>query len=302
MDKENVLTREALVFISGLALILLANTNVTTPGSLFSRTLETVGLAMVGYAPIRLLLFIKEHLSERKTRKAIDNLFRSAVKVVSTKSVLPVIIASDVEGCITPPYRTDIDLRKFQRLRTYCEFVEANPDFPQIVIFTGRSQGYVELLAQCLGMLNSRVDIPFVIENGAALYHPTSKKTVLLLNTEQLNAIHEAHLLLNDSLPDNEFEPKTYMVTINPTERQTVDELRERVTLILQKRDLLELLTIASSASAVDITPKNIDKLSGLKEVLKYYRKNQQNEDLGGIIALADHISDINVIKSRSCH
>lgn len=298
MDKENTLSRDLLILVSGLALILLANTNIATPSTMASKALETIGLAMAGYAPIKMILYIRGRFSERRTKKSIDRLFRSAVKIVSTKTELPIIIASDVEGCITPPYRTEVDLRKFQRLRTYCEFVKANPEFPQIIIFTGRSQGYVELLAQSLGMLNSPFDIPFVIENGAALYRPTSKKTILLLTPEQLKAVQEAQMLLNDVLPDNEFEPKTFMVTINPNERQTVDELREQVTLILQKNDLLEVLTIASSASAVDITPKNIDKLSGLKEVLKYYPRDRQDRTLSTIIALADHISDINVIKN----
>src|SRR5688500_10596975 len=104
------------------------------------------------------------------SRTTIDNSFCSAVRIVSVKSGLPLLIASDIEGCITPPDRTEIDLLKFHRLRAYCEFVKANPEFPQIIALTGRSQGYVELLAQSLGMLNSPFDIPFVIENGAALY------------------------------------------------------------------------------------------------------------------------------------
>ena len=173
MDKENSLSIDLLILVSGLALILLANTSIATPSTMASKALETIGLAMAGYAPIKMLLYIGGRFSERRTKKSIDRLFRSAVKIVSTKSELPIIIASDVEGCITPPYRTEVDLRKFQRLRTYCEFVKTNPEFPQIIIFTGRSQGYVELLAQSLGMLNSPFDIPFVIENGAALYRPT---------------------------------------------------------------------------------------------------------------------------------
>jgi hydroxymethylpyrimidine pyrophosphatase-like HAD family hydrolase len=119
-----------------------------------------------------------------------------------------------------------------------------------------------------------------------------------LLSADQLKAIQEAQMLLNSVLVDNEFEPKTFMVTINPNDRQTVDELREQVTLILQKHNLLASLTIASSASAVDITPKNVDKLSGLREVLKFFPKDRCDQSLGSIVALADHVSDINVIKN----
>lgn len=298
MENENALAKNSLILLSGFVLILLANTSYLASTVVFSRVLETIGVAMAGYAPIQLLIYLKNSFGERKTKKSIDRLFHSAIKIVSVKSELPLLIASDIEGCITPAYRTEIDLRKFQKLRAYCEFVKANPKFPQIVVYTGRSQGYVELLAQSLGMLNSPFDIPFVIENGAALYRPTSKKTILLLTTEQLKAIRQTHTLLNELLPDNEFEPKTYMITINPNERQTIGELREQVTLMLQKNDLLSFLTISSSASAIDITPKDIDKLSGLREVLKYFPKDRNDQGLGEIIALGDHTSDINVIKN----
>jgi len=230
-------------------------------------------------------------------RNSNKSRYGSSVQVVSKKTVLPTILASDIEGCITPPYRTEIDLSKFQRLRAYCEFVKLRPEFPQIIVFTGRSQGYVELLAQVLGMLDSPCDIPFVIENGAALYRPTSMKTISLLTDEHLEAIQNARTLLHGLLRDNEFEPKTCMVTINPKDAQTVDELRETAMDLLAQKGLLQFLTIASSASAVDITPKNINKLSGLKEVLKYCPADRQ-EGLKAITALGDSMSDLSIIQA----
>jgi len=82
---------------------------------------------------------------------------------------------------------------------------------------TGRSQGYVELLAQSLGIVDrGNIDLPFVIENGSAIYYPVSKKTRRLISNDQMKLIQEIYIVLTDNLIENEFEPKVYMITINP--------------------------------------------------------------------------------------
>lgn len=302
---ERNITGYLLIFVSGLALIFLSHTTgIELMYPTISKAIEAIGFGLVGYAPIELLTLVPARLREHKIKRDIDRSFQSAVKIVSSKKELPIFIAVDAEGCLTPPHRTEIDLRNFQRLRGYCEFVKTNDgqQFPPLVIYTGRSQGYVELLAQSLGMINTSFDLPFIIENGSALYFPGGRKTVPLITIEQQGIIESTHHLLTENLPNNEFEPKSYMISINtiPT-RQTIDELREKVTLLLQANDILKSLTISSTYSAVDITLKNINKLSGLKEVLNVYhglRHDQQDQGLEDIVALADSTSDLGVIKN----
>ena len=232
----------------------------------------------------------------------MDRAFRSGVRIVSPKKVLPLLIVADAEGCITPPHRTEVDLRKFQRLRAYCEFVksEAGQEFPPLLIYTGRPQGYVEMLAQALSVVDGPLDLPFVIENGAALYFPVSKKTIPIINHKQQRLNEQIRNLLVEKLPQNEFEPKTYMTTINALPGQHIDKLRQEVIHILKDTDVLDSLAINSTASAVDITPKNINKCVGLKEVIKEYhnlRPDTRSRDLDAIVGIGDSTSDLCVLE-----
>lgn len=307
MEMQKTAMRDGLILVSGIALLLLVYGRFIPdvqplPGSggpsartVLSKALEAVGLAMVGYAPIQLFINLKTRLSERRTEKGIDRFFEAQVRITSPKKKLPLFIATDIEGCLTPPDRAKINLRKFQKLRAYCEFVNSKPGYryPQIILFTGRSQGYVELLAQSLGMLgDSRPDVPFVIENGAALYYPKAKETKALATKDQQEKINKVLPLLAEKLIGNKFEPKSHMITINPTKGQTIDNLRDLVTTLLQGSDL----TISSTASAIDITPPNITKLSGLKEVIASI--NKDDGAIKDIVAIGDHISDLDVIKA----
>jgi HAD superfamily hydrolase (TIGR01484 family) len=300
-DNQDIKTY-LLIFVTGLALIFLSKTNIEITSPYISRTFEVLGFSLVGYAPIRVIMNLKDIIENRRASKSIENVFRWKAKEVESKKDLPIFIAADIEGCITPPHRAQIDLRKFQRLRGYCEFVKSSTSrkYPPIVIFTGRSQGYVELLAQSLGMMDSYLELPFVIENGSALYYPASKQTKRLLDLGQMKLIRDIHSLLLDKLPNNEFEPKVFMVTINAIPGETIDQLRQKVWTILKNENLFDILRVDSTASAVDITAKGIDKISGLKKVLEIYhglRPENSDKGLEHIVAVGDSTSDLCVLK-----
>lgn len=298
MKKQNVNWHRLAIFLGGLAFVFFAHMKEVALLSTLTGFLEAIGFAMMGYTSIGLIVDAKSYLSERKTRKAINRLFSRSIRIVSEKETLPIFITTDLEGCITPPYRTKVDLMKLQSLRSYCQFVKTNREFPQLVIFTGRSQGYVEFLVQALDIFNSPHDLPFVIENGAALYHINARKTQSLLSSEQSSAIQKAKALLQAEFRLNEFEPKSYMVTVNPCEGYESDDLREKVTLFLEKKtDLFDKLAISSTASAVDINSKGINKLFGLEQVLSCYPKDKERRDFISVTALGDSISDLEVLK-----
>jgi len=300
--KRDTITSHLLLFVSGLALIFLAHTQIETASPMTSRVLEALGFALAGYAPIRLVMSIVALLGGGWRARLIDQAFRSEVRIVSSEK-LPLLIVADAEGCITPPHRTEVDLRKFQRLRAYCEFVksEAGREFPPLLIYTGRPQGYVEMLAQALSMVDSPLDLPFVIENGAALYFPASRKTVPIINDSERRLIEEIRNLLIQKMHENEFEPKAYMATINTSPGQTIDELRQEVTRILKDTAFLNSVVINSTASAVDITLGNINKLAGVKEAIKVYhnlRPDTRGRDLDAVVGVADSTSDLCVLEN----
>lgn len=203
------------------------------------------------------------------------------------------VFAIDIDGCIMPPNRSEVDLSKLQKLKDYCHFVRNNPAYPQILIYTGRSQGYVEFLSQVLGFTDCPHELPFVIENGTALYFPQTKKTMNILSAEKQEVVGTARQLLHSSFKGNAFEPKENIITINPKSDETVEELKEKIILILDEQSLLCKITITNSASSVDILPKGINKLFGLQYVLNNYLSTNTK-----IISIGDSSTDKDVLLS----
>ncbi|MEW5938206.1 MAG: hypothetical protein AB1750_00975 [Chloroflexota bacterium] len=303
MEKEQSVSTNLFFFVGGLALIFLSHTSLENSYPSLTKGIEALGFALVGYAPIRIIMTLGTWLRDNRTEATINKLLKSTVRIVSLKGEMPIFIAVDVEGCLTPPQRSEISLRKFQKIRGYGEFVksENGKNYPPLVIYTGRSQGYVELLAQSLGLINDKFDLPFVIENGSALYFPASKRTYPLITGEQRKIIFDVYELLSADLPHNEFEPKSYMVSVNAVQdSESIDELREKIILILEEKNLLKDLTVSSTASAVDITLKDVNKLTGINEVIKIFHDlhpEKKEQGLTNLVVLADSTSDLPVIK-----
>lgn len=255
--------------LSGLIFVLISTSLSPESNKELIPIVKIIGTGLLGYFSVQLAINLVTWVGEAADKKRLQNVFKSQVRTKGElrDDGLPILIATDIEGCITPPNRAEINLPKLQRLRSYVEFTRANSQFPRIVIFTGRSQGYVELLAQTIGLLSFDTDVPCVIENGAALYFPGSKKTHPLLTREQIKKIREIEFDLMGQFEKNTFEPKSYMVTINPLETENVEDLRQKVTVYLHEQGLDEILNITNTASAVDITPKGIDKSTGLSGI-----------------------------------
>jgi len=287
-----------LIFLLGLVFILLANTDIFSGAS--QRVVQGIGLSVMGYAPIRLIIAAPELYRAWQTKRRLDDLFEPAVRVVDTPETLPIFIATDVEGCLTPPQRSLLDLRKFQRIRSYSDFARANREqgYPPLVMFTGRSQGYVELLVQALGMIDPDLDLPSVIENGCGLYFPAKRQTIPIITEKQQQTMTAVFSALRSSLPMNEFEPKVYMVTLNPMPGQMIQDLRDRISEALARANLRAEVNIDSSASAIDITPTGASKLTGLERVLEEYRRLRPDSSatLMDIVALGDSTSDLPVV------
>lgn len=292
------------IFLMGLGGLIFILVSTSLPDEDYKElipVIKVVGTGLLGFFSVQLSMNLLSWVGEARNKNRVKNIFKSQVKLKSNSDFdgLPILIATDVEGCITPPNRAAIDLPKLQRLRSYVEFTRVNSQFPRIVIFTGRSQGYVELLAQTMGLLSFDTDVPCVIENGAALYFPGSKKTHTLLTNKQIKQIREIEFKLMNHFGKNTFEPKSYMITINPLDAENVEDLRQKIALYLHEEGLDSSLNITNTASAVDITPSGIDKSTGLTAVLKYLYPDETNVEhlLQRIVGIGDHISDLPVLK-----
>jgi hydroxymethylpyrimidine pyrophosphatase-like HAD family hydrolase len=123
-----------------------------------------------------------------------------------------------------------------------------------------------------------------------------------------VGAIRNIEELLREKLPGREFEPKCYMVTINPEPpNETTDQLLPKVYRIIEDAGygtdpstMKERgnVQITSSATAVDITPTGLPKLPALIEIAKMaVQKGIVQQDLDGTVALGDHLNDIEVLR-----
>ena len=192
------------------------------------------------------------------------------------------VVVFDIDGCITSgkgcvtsslllAALSDEVLRK-EKIYTLC---------------TGRSAPYVEAIAQVIG-----IDQWCVCENGAYLYHPKTDEVIYnpLIKSEALAAL----LLLNQLFRQEQYRNvckielgKEVCISLNPL-NISVEALFEMVA----KESDPNLLYVNHSASAVDITPKGVDKGTGLKLLAQIVGFN-----LSDVLAVGDSSGDLPFMK-----
>ncbi|MEH2078805.1 MAG: hypothetical protein V7K89_01955 [Nostoc sp.] len=297
-DKEE-LPLQGFWFIVGAFAVVLSNVLNSTLSPL-GAILGKAGIGLVGYSSINLIGIINRVIQDGITSSEFDKICRRSIRTYEVSGEFPILIGTNVEGCISTAYRGSIDIVKIAKVRAYCDFLKTDKGnkFPPIVICTGRSQGYVELLAQILGLANDDLDVPFIIEMGAAVYYPFSKITKSRLNQEDELLMHNIKSVLKKELSDIEFEPKSFIVTVNPFKTETVDKLYEKIFKLLSKQGLADMVEIIRGNTAVDITPKRINKISALEKVVEDYTRSKCNEakNLKSIVYIAESSGDIEII------
>ena len=181
------------------------------------------------------------------------------------------LIVSDIEGCIMPAARSFGSPEKLFSLANYCEAARHDQDLPSLVFCTGRQLPYAESIAQILGAFFPR--FPSIVENGAFLYdivnnevfpNPALEPHII----KEFEAVrNEAARLIKKHNAKKEYG-KEICISLNPPSDLTVEQLFEAVQESLF--DWSGLLEITHSKSAVDITPKGVDKASGIRFLAEY--------------------------------
>jgi hypothetical protein len=297
-EKEEFLLQGAFFAVGAFAVALSSVLNPIAPP--LGAILAKAGIGLVGYSSISLVGVTNRAIQGNRTTSRIDKLFQDSISLYQPSGEIPALIGTNIEGCISTAHRGAIDLRKLFQMRAYCNFLKTDEgkEYPPIVICTGRSQGYVELLAQTLGLSDDGLDLPFIIEMGAALYYPSSKRTESWLIEEEELLIDEIKSVLKRELRDIVFEPKSFIVTVNPSGAETTDQLYERIFASLSGEGLAGRVNIIRGNTAVDITPQRINKISALRQVVRDYtrRKFGKAKDLESIVYIAESNGDMEII------
>ncbi len=181
------------------------------------------------------------------------------------------LIVSDIEGCLTINKKQPIDTGGLMKIRAYCELARAG-EKPPLVLCTGRPQPYAEAIIQTLDAFFP--NFPSIVENGCFLYDPV--EDVIIPNPAiegKEKGLRKIRTFLEETLIAKRLakaEPgKELCVSLNALLGMSIEELF-RLTLETLPEDLKRLVFITHSSSAVDITPKGVNKASGLEFMSKY--------------------------------
>lgn len=190
--------------------------------------------------------------------------------------------AIDIDGCIT---NGKGNFASAQQLYLIQEYIQSNN--LSAFLCTGRSAPYVEAIAQML-----HINQWCICENGAYLYQPITDEIRYnpLIQSETLQALNQFKELLNTDEYKSLCKPevgKEICISLNPI-KGSIEELYEN---LLEKIDTT-LLYMNHSTTAVDITPKGVDKGSALNFLCE-----TEKFELSEIVSIGDSSGDLPFMK-----
>ena len=215
----------------------------------------------------------------------------------------------DIEGCIMPARRGPVDLSAIGHLRAVLGEMRAGAhgghgahgagraarDAWAFTICTGRPAPYVEAVLQLVG--GPWPGVPAVVEHGAFLYDAlTGTMTPHPALADQREVLDWAQEAVADFLGSErcvgaQREPgKELCVSINPPPGMGIAAFFHEVAAALEP--VARHLTIMHSQSSVDITPRGIDKGTGLSFLCEHI-----GVELASCVAIGDSQNDLPMLR-----
>lgn len=185
------------------------------------------------------------------------------------------LIALDIDGCLIGPDETLFPAT----VDTLCQASLIAP----ITLCTGRSGAYADSLLRMLGSPS----VPSVVENGCFLYDPSGVSISHPGLPADLGLFDDIRSLLQSRLPEASIEPdKQVCISLHRLGSMPIEELFEKTALLLA--GFSDRISITHSSAAVDITPRGIDKRTGLEFLSAYAGIAPSN-----ILAIGDAKNDL---------
>lgn len=196
------------------------------------------------------------------------------------------LICLDWEGCATLPGGGRVPwptAHLAQLQKTVQRLVEP------LILVTGRQAPYGEAGLQAIGAFSS---IPSVLENGVVLYYPKTKKYSFnqALTDPVRSAISRFRGIAWEWGQKNGLVPelgKEICISMSAADGSLLPSLLEKFR--REFEEMLPVLDVTHSMSALDITPKGVNKWTGLKQVLDGFGIRPNNV-LGIGDAKNDHV------------
>lgn len=179
------------------------------------------------------------------------------------------LVVSDVEGCVIPGDGRPWPLNLLARLAARVADGEAGRG-PRLTLCSGRPAQFVEAVCQALG-----VRLPAVCENGAVVLYPEGGTVRRLYTPEQARLMERVRRVCLRAYGDAGAvrvppgrELGVALVPV-PGVGPGLVQLREDVEARLRRAGVpLAELFVTVSGGAVDITPRGVDKASGVRALL----------------------------------
>jgi HAD superfamily hydrolase (TIGR01484 family) len=170
----------------------------------------------------------------------------------------------DVDGCLTPGEGLTWNWRALQVIRLLNQQARQGQPGPAVTLCTGRQEPYVEVLMQAIAAY-----LPGIYENGCGLYYPTEYRFAEhpSITTEIRQALLTARQILHSAVVATGrgyFQPgKEVSLSLYPLPGTSVRQLEDMVQRGLAAYETQ--LSIQASVSCVDVTPRGIDKGTGVR-------------------------------------
>lgn len=182
------------------------------------------------------------------------------------------LIICDWEGCVSEPGggRVTWNTPAIAKLSGLINKMRKVKEYPPFVLCTGRQFPYGEAALQATNAFWD--DIPSILENGAGLYYPTTKEYIwnpaITDETDKMmvEVRRKAYEFIKTIGGVRELG-KEYCISLNPPKDMSVEELYHQI--LKQLDEFGNVIEITHSNSAVDITPKGVNKGSGVRFLSK---------------------------------
>jgi len=198
------------------------------------------------------------------------------------------LIISDWEGCVGEPGggRKPWPIKKMVSLRDALRKLAV-----PFVLCTGRQFPYVEATIQALDIFS---DIPSVAENGVGLYYPKTKEVrlhpAITPDIEKMMDRVRIRAYQIVTFGGTRGYGKEMCISLDPPETLSIEEFHELV--IKRLSEFSDAIQISHSRSAVDITPKGINKGSGVE-----FLSEVSGIELAATVGIGDSQGDLAMLQ-----
>lgn len=179
------------------------------------------------------------------------------------------LVVTDVEGCVVPADRRPWPLAQLAELAKWVARGEAGCG-PRLLLCSGRPAQFVEAVAAALG-----VRLPAVCENGAVVLEPETGRTRPLYTAAEARLMARVRRACVRAYEETGLARvpagRELGVALVPAPGRWPDvrAFRDHVEHTLRQAGLPpDRLLVTYSAGAVDVTPRGIDKASGVRRLL----------------------------------